>query len=82
VIQEQMEGGRGVSFLFPIAIDILIQIANGLYYLHNHDVAHQDLKPTSILINQYNLPYLQKYLHVKLADFGLLKVRCDCFPNS
>ncbi|KAG0580512.1 hypothetical protein KC19_4G178900 [Ceratodon purpureus] len=82
VIQEQVESGRGVPFSLPVAVDILIQIANGLCYLHDHDVAHRDLQPSNILVNQHNSPYLLDYLHVKLADFGLLKTSSGAGTSS
>lgn len=82
LIQEQVERGRGVPFSLPVAVDIMIQIANGLCYLHDHDVAHRALKPTNILINQHNSPYLREYLHVKLTDFGLLKTNSGAGTSS
>ena len=82
IIQKEMESGKEVPFSLPVAVDILIQIANGLCYLHDYDVAHRDLKPTNILVNQYNSPYLREYLHVKLADFGLLKLNSGASTSS
>lgn len=73
LIQEQVEVGRKAPFPLPVAVDIMIQIANGMCYLHDHQVAHRHLKPANVLVIRHNSPYLRDYLHVKLADFGLLK---------
>lgn len=49
------------------AVDIILQVAEGMLYLHNSKVAHRDLKPGNILINR--TPALQ----AKVGDFGLAK---------
>ncbi len=55
----------------------MIQIKNGLKYLHDQKIVHRDLKPQNILIHyerkdQYNLVDHQD-VKVKLADFGFAK---------
>ncbi|ODM94252.1 5'-AMP-activated protein kinase catalytic subunit alpha-2, partial [Orchesella cincta] len=45
------------------------QIISGVDYCHRHMVVHRDLKPENLL--------LDKYLHVKIADFGLSNMMCD-----
>jgi tRNA A-37 threonylcarbamoyl transferase component Bud32 len=62
------------------AVDIILQVAEGMLYLHNSKVAHRDLKPGNILINR--TPVLQ----AKVGDFGLAKekntmVTEDVTPN-
>ncbi len=44
-------------------LDILMQIARGLRYLHSNKVIHRDIKPENILVS--------KRWEVKIADFSL-----------
>jgi len=55
---------------------IIIQLLNGLKYLHERNIVHRDIKPENILLADKNL-------HVKLGDFGLAKiVGEDSFTTS
>jgi serine/threonine-protein kinase len=45
------------------ALDILLQVANGMAAAHNQDVIHRDLKPSNILMDDNGL--------VKIVDFGI-----------
>jgi serine/threonine protein kinase len=45
------------------ALEILLQVANGMAAAHNQDVIHRDLKPSNILMNDNGL--------VKIVDFGI-----------
>lgn len=40
-------------------------IASGLQYLHSKGIVYGDLKPSNILINEFN--------RLKLSDFGLAR---------
>ncbi|MFQ5652833.1 MAG: protein kinase [bacterium] len=53
---------------FPIdeAIDIAIQIAQGLAKAHSKDIVHRDIKPANVLITEDS--------QVKIVDFGLAKL--------
>lgn len=48
------------------ALDIAIQVANGLAYAHDHGVVHRDIKPSNIMVLGDG--------QVKIADFGIAKM--------
>ncbi len=47
------------------AIALFRQVADGLLYLHEHDVLHRDIKPSNIFVTPDG--------RAKLGDFGLVK---------
>ncbi len=44
--------------------DVLLQLLDGVAYIHSHQVIHRDLKPRNILVTRNGQ-------HVKVIDFGL-----------
>ncbi|KAG0584390.1 hypothetical protein KC19_3G207200 [Ceratodon purpureus] len=59
-----------VPFEPPEAMAIILQIATGMEYLHDHGIAHGDLKPSNVLLSSKS-----GVLKVKVADFGLLETK-------
>jgi serine/threonine protein kinase len=55
------------------AINLLIQIAEGLSYAHSRHVIHRDLKPGNIIVGS------KEPLFLKIVDFGFAK---DVEPNK
>ncbi len=70
----ERNGGR--PFQLHVAIDIMLQIAKAMRYLHNKKpdkIVHRDLKTSNILVRPLT-DHSQGYVHVKLADFGISKI--------
>jgi serine/threonine protein kinase len=59
---------------FPIfeAIDIMLQIGEGVNYIHNQGIVHMDLKSKTILVKgMEGNDSKNAYVHAKIANFGL-----------
>ena len=65
---------RKYSGPIPTQEQAVFQLANGLAFIHNNNLAHRDIKPENVLIvTSSNGPTLLKW-----ADFGLCKsVNCN-----
>ena len=46
-------------------VDAMVQITQGLEYLHRHNIIHRDIKPANILVKE------ESPLHLKLTDFDV-----------
>lgn len=65
-------------FSFDVMLDILVQMAKGLQYMHANKTAHRDLKSKNVLVSFVkHSKHLEGegYVNVKLADFGMAKVK-------
>ena len=63
-------------FSEPVAIDIMLQVINAIWHMHNKGIVHRDLKPGNVLVRSGSvLPELsyKGYVHVKLGNFGIAK---------
>jgi protein phosphatase 1L len=61
-----------------LAINIMLQIADGMNHLHESGVMHRDLKSNNVLVNvvddQDGSPLSSSLVQVKLTDFGVSKL--------
>ena len=47
-------------------LDIVVQVAQGLAYAHEHNIVHRDVKPSNIMVVRDG--------HVKITDFGIARM--------
>ncbi|KAG9156733.1 hypothetical protein Leryth_026448 [Lithospermum erythrorhizon] len=59
-----------VPFSLPVTIDLMLQIARGMEYLHHKKIYHGELKPSNILIKGRNVS-TDGYMQAKVSGFGL-----------
>jgi serine/threonine protein kinase len=52
------------------AINIFLQVCEGLHYVHAHGILHRDMKPSNIMLMQP----IDENPRVKLVDFGIAKI--------
>lgn len=71
-VADHLHGGCAKPGALPwhIRLDIAIETASALKYLHASNIIHRDVKTNNIL--------LDTYFHVKVADFGLSRL----FPTD
>ncbi len=68
-LDQILEGGeKHVPFLD--ALNIFIQICDGLSYAHSKDILHRDIKPSNIFVERFK----NDDLKVTITDFGLGKL--------
>ena len=53
------------------ARDCIVQVTKAILYCHEHGIVHRDLKPENLLYSDFD----ETKAVIKLADFGLAKVR-------
>ncbi|KAI3444447.1 hypothetical protein Pfo_001112 [Paulownia fortunei] len=61
---------KRIPFSLPVAVDLMLQIARGMEYLHSKKIYHGELNPSNILIKARNIS-TDGYLHAKVSGFGL-----------
>jgi serine/threonine-protein kinase len=51
------------------AVDLIVQVADGLAFAHEHEIVHRDIKPSNIMV--INLP---NGVLAKITDFGIARM--------
>ncbi|KAG0581362.1 hypothetical protein KC19_4G245200 [Ceratodon purpureus] len=79
----RLKEGSGTKLSLFLALDIIVQIAYGVCYLHENGIAHRDLKTSNVVVRRVNAPNHPLYnLEVKVVDFGLSKVKIQDKSNT
>lgn len=77
IVMEYLSGGdlgnhlyvKKFQFTEKRAAEIMLQLANGLNYLHSYGILHRDIKPDNIMLSDNS-----ENATIKIMDFGLSKV--------
>ncbi|KAJ4831519.1 hypothetical protein Tsubulata_034038 [Turnera subulata] len=80
-IRETCGPRKRLPFSLPVAIDLMLQIARGMEYLHRKKIYHGNLSPANILVKVRNSSS-EGYLHAKVSGFGLASVRHFSNPRT
>jgi serine/threonine protein kinase len=76
--ENKKNAGEGPPLPLLVAMNILLQIAEAMNYLHEKRVMHRDLKASNVLINVVEVPDGQlSSVQVKLTDFGESKLKVN-----
>jgi len=77
IVMEYLKGetlhdrlGREGRLRLPLAMDIGLQVAEALHYMHQQNIIHCDIKPENIFLSQPPKE-MRRGAVVKLIDFGL-----------
>jgi hypothetical protein len=83
-LKEMLEKRNKRLLRYVDAIDVMLQIGSGMWYLHDMHVAHLDLKSDNVLLSSMTIdgandtnPY-----HVKLIDYGTSKLEVQSKPQT
>lgn len=78
-IKENCGQRKSLPFSLPAAVDIMLQVARGMEYLHSRKIYHGDLNPSNILLRPRSSP-AEGYFHAKVCgfSFGSVKTSVRC----
>ncbi|PHT58042.1 hypothetical protein CQW23_00405 [Capsicum baccatum] len=68
-IKEHSGQRKKGPFTVQVAVDIMLQIARGMEYLHSRKIYHGELNPSNVLLKPRNSS-AENYFHAKVRGFG------------
>ncbi|KAM1125530.1 hypothetical protein ACFX1Q_040803 [Malus domestica] len=71
---------KRLPFSLTVAIDLMLQIARGMKYLHSKKIYHGDLDPSNVLVKARGIS-TEGYLQAKVSGFGLASVNTSNHKN-
>ncbi|GMN42972.1 hypothetical protein TIFTF001_012182 [Ficus carica] len=83
-IKETCGSRKRFPFSLPVAVDLMLQIARGMKYLHSKKIYHGDLNPYNIHVRSRGNSIATEGSHLiaKVSGFGLISVRNFGQKNS
>ncbi|XP_050379913.1 LOW QUALITY PROTEIN: light-sensor Protein kinase-like [Argentina anserina] len=71
---------KRIPFTLHVAIDLMLQIARGMEYLHSKKIYHGELNPCNILVKGRGLS-TEGFLIAKISGFGLTSIKNSTHKN-
>ncbi|OMP08582.1 hypothetical protein COLO4_06325 [Corchorus olitorius] len=72
-IKENSGPRKRFPFSLPVSVDLMLQIARGMEYLHSNKIYHGDLNPSNIHIKSRVIS-TEGYMQAKVSGFGLSSI--------
>ena len=74
---------EGKNITYNVKLNIMLQLASGMCYLHDMRVAHRDLKPENVIVSSVHVPRLDGdgFVIAKLVDFGISKIKVKSYSE-
>uniref|UniRef100_A0A2N9FXN7 Protein kinase domain-containing protein n=1 Tax=Fagus sylvatica TaxID=28930 RepID=A0A2N9FXN7_FAGSY len=79
-LKENCSSRRRILLSLSVVVEIMLQIARGMEYLHSKKIYHGNLNPSNILLKVRNST--EGYFQVKVSGFGLSSVKNPSPRNS
>ncbi|KAK1377121.1 Serinethreonine-protein kinase ht1 [Heracleum sosnowskyi] len=80
-IKENYGQRKKVSLSIPVVVDIMLQIARGMEYLHSRKIYHGDLNPSNILLKASN-PSSEGNVQAKVTGFGVTSIKSSTYRTK